>query len=366
MAHHSLLPARVPVLRRLSFFCRRSILTTSLATMTVWAYVGMNAALLWRTPDIALLSPNALAGFTGFAGLVTTMAYGGSRAAMRYAVLSADGLFVRLYPYGAVWGMGVGAPVTVPIKLMTVGESVKRAFTGVDPTSLYVGINGSVVQLTFDKPDAISQWVGGAGSGILWSAKGLAGALPTLGGAAALPPTASAKGTASATSAAAGSSSSSSTSTGDAATGGGPVVSPAMLYALPSAQRSAIRRYALLVHVLRGHPVAMDRVHADDWEVEAMIEQLNPERGRKPVEQRVAELRYWRPATDEVTGRPYWYHLVTWARQWTPPMVEGRGPLEWHVDLCLVGAQGGGEGGAETAVPAAAAVAVHVPASAAV
>ena len=295
--------------------------------MTVWGYVGLNASLLWRTPELALLSPNALAGFAGFAALVTAMAYGGSRAAMRYAVLSADGLSLRLYPYGAIWGLGVGAPVSVPVKLLSVGESVRRAFTGVDSSSLFVGVAGSAVQLTFDKPEEIAAWVGGAGSGLMWGAKGLLGAIPRphaqLLSSSPPPPSPSVSGGGGGVNAA---------GLTDASVSPA-LVSPTMLYALPASQRSALRRYALLCHVLRGNPVAVPRLASGEWELEAMAEQLNPGRGRKPAETRIAELRYWREARDLSDGRPYWYHVVNWARQWTPPLVEGRGPREYHPDL---------------------------------
>lgn len=46
-----------------------------------------------------------------FAVAMAVLAYAGSRAAMRAAVLTADGHHVRLYPYGAFMGM-VGAKYT--------------------------------------------------------------------------------------------------------------------------------------------------------------------------------------------------------------------------------------------------------------
>ena len=263
------------------------------------------------------MSPAIASGFIGFAGLVTAMSVGGARAAIRAAVLTQDGMFVRLYGYSPLFAVGGGtaAPVTVPLRLITLsGAAARRPFTGVDATTLHAGIANSVMQLTFDKPAALQPWVGGEGSGLVWGPRGLLGAV-----SAPQKQTAASRAGSAAV---------------DARSSPPALLTPQLMYGLPAAQRDAMRRYALFVHVLRGNVVDARRAASGDWELEAMCEQLDPASSprRRAVDARVDELRYWRRAADE-RGRPYWYHVVTWNRQWVAPTVDGRGPEEWHPDL---------------------------------
>lgn len=48
---------------------------------------------------------------------------------------------------------------------------------------------------------------------------------------------------------------------------------------------------------------------------------------------KVGDLVYWRKATDSKTGKTYWWHSLTWASQWMPPVVEGKDPYQWHPHL---------------------------------
>ncbi|RYG48007.1 hypothetical protein EON67_08010, partial [archaeon] len=64
------------------------------------------------------------------------------------------------------------------------------------------------------------------------------------------------------------------------------LVSPASLGNMTPTQRQELRDYAVLLHVLSGEPVDMDRLRSDAWELEAMTEQLNPLHGKSAKEQR--------------------------------------------------------------------------------
>jgi hypothetical protein len=147
-------------------------------------------------------------------------------------------------------------------------------------------------------------------------------------------------------------------------------VPPAALYAYPQEIRDQIRRYAVLVRILKGNPVTdMHRFRDGNWELESMIDQLfapikhtftlpappatadETKKGEDgtlattaaatsaavtlhgSTAAKVAELVYWREATDVKTGNKYWWHTVTWARQWAPPMVDGKGPYDWYPHL---------------------------------
>src|SRR4051812_12630245 len=108
------------------------------------------------------MSPAFASFFTMFAALITAMSVGGARSAMRVAVLTADGLSVRLYAYAPLMLGGMSAPVTVPIRLLdTAGESVRRPFTGADASTVHVSVGQAPLHITFDKPAAVMQWVGG-------------------------------------------------------------------------------------------------------------------------------------------------------------------------------------------------------------
>jgi hypothetical protein len=54
---------------------------------------------------------------------------------------------------------------------------------------------------------------------------------------------------------------------------------------------------------------------------------------RRLVECAQDELRYWRRTTDPRSGRDYWWHTASAARQWAMPTVDGKGPYEWHPNL---------------------------------
>jgi hypothetical protein len=369
----------------------KTVIGSSFGVVVMWAYVALNAKLTLSTPDLALLSRGALAGFTGFAGVGSLFFAGTARAAVRYAVLTADGLHVRLYPYASSWGpvLGLGAkPVTVPVRLLSVAErtaaagATAGATTGgkgvvggrSDNASIYVAVRGCAANLAFDKPAALLPWVGGPGTGLMMTERGVEGTLPDPSGTAAA---ALAVG-------------------GGAASGSSSVIRPSQLYALPPGDRDALRRYALLLHVLSGHTVEPARLRSQpaaattgdngegeaaaaaapaapaldaaggSWELEEMTVQLDPSgssaallpaaagsgvaagsrRGRA-ADARITELRYWRRTTDPDSGREYWWHTLTGASQWSPPVLEGRTPYEWHPDL----AAGDGRSTAPGAVP---------------
>lgn len=370
----------------------KTVIGSSFGVIVMWAYVALNAKLTLSTPDLALLSRGALAGFTGFAGVGSLFFAGTARAAVRYAVLTVDGLHVRFYPYASSWGplLGMGAkPVTVPIRLLSIAErtaaagATAGATTGgsagtggkgvvggrSDNASIYVAVRGCAANLAFDKPAALLPWVGGPGTGLVMGERGVGGTLPDPAGTAAA-----------------------ALAVSGAASGGSTVIRPSQLYALPPADRDALRRFALLVHVLSGHTVEPARLRAasaalsegdaaaaaaaapaaalgaagGSWELEDMTVQLDPSgssaallpsasgsgvaagsrRGRA-AEARITELRYWRRTTDPDTQREYWWHTLTGAAQWAPPVLDGKTPYEWHPDL----AAGDGRSTAPGAVP---------------
>ena len=309
---------------------RKNVVGSMFGATVIWAYVALNAKLYYFNPDIALLTGNQLAAFTGFAGLATIVFGSASRAAIRYAVLTADGLSLRLYPYASGWGPLGGEPVTIPIPMLSIAERTAGAVSGgagnpnrggggrADNGSVYVDVRGSNANLVFDKPASILPWVGGPGTGLVMSAKGVSGTNPDPAGNAAAALAIAGAGAAS------------------------PVASLQMLYSLPTADREAIRRYALLVHCLSGRTVDPARLRDDvsggGWELEDMTSQLDPATsgtGRKPAAARITELRFWRRAVDRDSGRSYWWHTITGNTQWTPPLIEGKSPYEWHPDLAL-------------------------------
>lgn len=300
---------------------RKTVVGSAFGAAVLALYVGVNARLTLAASELALLTEPQLAGFGAVALVAGLMFAGTTRAAVRYAVLSADGLSVRLYPYAPAW-IGAARPVTLPIKLLSIAPRTVEEGAGVtgagagrvggrtDGTSVYVSVKGCASFLTFDKPARVMQWIGGPGTGLVTTARGVSGTVPESRAAAA---------------AAAGGS--------DVFTGSG-IVTPQMLYSLPSADREAVREYALLVHVLSGRTVDMPAVASGSWELGEMTSQLDQDaHPRKGPEGRVWELRNWRRAVDPASGTPYWWNTLSRHVQWSEPQVDGKGPYAWHPDL---------------------------------
>jgi len=185
--------------------------------------------------------------------------------------------------------------------------------------------------LTFDKPDGLFDLNRVEGTGLLFGRSGLLTV-------EAAPPPEAPKGKDAAAAAAA--------SVGSGVSNPN-LLTPAALYGSPVEVRQRLRRYALLVRVLGGQPVAdMGRLHEGAWELEAMADQLgtaalppgtaipagagavSPARAAK-----VQELVFWRQARDPASGNAFWWNTATWASQWMQPTVEGRGVYDWFPAL---------------------------------
>lgn len=352
---------------------RKSVLNTQIGTGAVWAYAAFNAKLAWSAPELALLQNEGLVAFVAFAGIFSVFLVAGARAAVRHAVLTADGLSLRLYPFAASYGAlgGFSEPTTVPIRLLSLtnadGDGGRRGttFGRSDSGELTVAVRGSeTTLLSLDKPAVVMPWVGGAGCGLVRSPRGFSGALPdpqgSVAAAVSLSPSAS-----SSTSWSSGATLAGGGGNAAASASSGGVVSPSMMASLPPATRSALRDYALLVHVLSGRTVDPHRLADGAFEFEEMAVQLDPAGAPAgsggggggsssggsgggsrrapptPTEMRVADLRYWRRAVDPDSQREYWWHVLTSHAQWSAPTVDGKGPLEWHPELLQAPAPAG-------------------------
>jgi hypothetical protein len=268
---------------------KRTITLSWAASLTASGYfVAVKAAELWN-PALQLLNATWTAVFGAVGVLTVGLAVSTSRCCVRAAVLCADGAHVRVYPYGVFMGVGMGAPVTVPIKLLRENSSFKAAKK--DSDAMYVQVKESKAHLIWDKPTGVPL-PKGPGSGLTWTAKGVE-----------VPATSAPAATSAVT-----------------PTGG--------LYLMTPADRAAFRRYALLAHILNGNTVHMPSVLSDSWELERMKEQLDPARQLNPRQLRQEELRYWKSAVDKKTGQEYWYHELTWNRQWLPPTIDGKSPRD--------------------------------------
>lgn len=280
--------ARVPIMEGEHLLYTAGASTKRTITLS-WAsalvasgyFVAVKGAEAWN-PALQLLNTAWTAVFAGVGISTMGLAVSTSRCCVRAAVLCSDGAHVRIYPYGAVMGIGMGKPVTVPVKLLKENAAFKAAKK--DSDAVYVQVKDSKAHLIWDKPAGLPL-TKGPGSGLNWTPKGVA--LPS--------------------------------STGLTTEG---------LYLMTAEDRAALKNYALLCHVLNGHTVHMPTVLSGAWELERLREQLEPGKHYNPKQQRLADLTYWKPATDRATGREYWYHELTWQTVWQPPVVDGKGPRE--------------------------------------
>lgn len=349
-----------------------------LGSGVMWVYLATTNGLALVYPDSDL--PNSSSNWimrlvTGGAILTTLLSTAATRATIRYAVLTADGHHVRLYPYGSFFGLGVGKAVTVPVKHLSIRESVNRK--GKETETLMVHIRDSAVPVQFDKPADLLQLGRVFGTGVRFSA---AGGVTGVAEGPAPAPSGDAKAAADAAGAATDAAGAAAAGLGGA--GGAPVAGntaaaaastsylpPSALYELPVEVRERLRSYALLLHVLHGRPVAdMARLASGAWELERMGEQLgshahllqlqlqqgrggpgtgtgadSPSSGEESAGSgsggssskaaRIAELVHWRKARDPASGRVYWWNTASFATQWHTPAVDGMGPYEWHPHL---------------------------------
>lgn len=87
---------------------RRSLMGYWLGSGVMWVYLATTNGLALVYPDSDL--PNSSSNWimrlvTGGAILTTLLSTAATRATIRYAVLTADGHHVRLYPYGSFFGL---------------------------------------------------------------------------------------------------------------------------------------------------------------------------------------------------------------------------------------------------------------------
>jgi len=236
---------------------------------------------------LPLLSPAWTAVMASAALFTSVVTYGTMRSMARAVVLTADGQSLRIYPFSLIPFnfSGLGAPVTVPIRLLRENADVSAKRDGAE-ASIFVKVRHGGV-----KGDA---WSGGdfcvekppraelvlppvRGSGLAFTERGL----------------------------------SPSSVPADL------VASPARALPLARSDHEAFRRYAVLAWVLNGNPVMdMARLRSGDWQLESMAAQLGA--ADRATLQEIGLAR-WRQAADEKTGRPYFYCAESWEVAWEPP-----------------------------------------------
>jgi hypothetical protein len=260
---------------------KRTVLTSWIGAGTCSLYLGAakGVELLSTSADAVLLSPTWTAVFATVAAATAFFATAVTRTCVRYAVLTADGAHLRVHAYG-LGGIGSGKGISVPVPLLAV--DVPYMERRKDGEALHVRVNGSKAPLVFDKPSGLGI-PRSPGTGLVWDRDGLVSLV--LGGA------------------------------GEAGAPARPPVTSDALGLLDKDVRAALRRYAVLVHVLGGHPVDTARVRAGDFPLSAL------KTATKPTDAALRAL--WKSATDPTSGKTYYYHELTWQRQWTPPTVEG-------------------------------------------
>jgi hypothetical protein len=258
---------------------QRTVFLAWVGAATCTLYLGAVKAAELASPGVgALLSPAWTAVF-GLVSVVTVqLARATGSCCVRHAVLERDGAHLRVYPYGAL-GLGAGAPVVLPIALLSLNEGFAERRK--DAEALHVKVKESAAHLIFDKPAALYGIAALPGSGLAFDAKS---------GAAALLPS-------HATAAAA----------DDAA-------APAS-DAAAAARKEALRRYAVLVNVLGGHTVDAARVADGAFELARLRADLRPTGAAAAA----AARSLWKTAVDPATQAAYYYHEATWQTQWTRP-----------------------------------------------
>lgn len=270
---------------------RRNIVQSAFGSAVISLYVLGVKAVEYAKPELALLNSTWTTVFAGVAAASVGFAVIAARAGVKYAVLTADGAHLRLYPYGSFFGVGTGKPVTVPIKLLRENPDFRGAKKASDAVFVTVsaGLYGapSRAHLVFDKPVGLPL-AKGPGSALSWTKRGLAPeSLPGNVTGAADNKTVDALG-----------------------------------LKMTSQERDDFRKYALLMHIVQGNPVEMDAVRSDDWELGNMKEQLDPTRNKTSKQLRADEIaKYWKSAKAE-DGSTYWYHELTWDTRWSAPTVD--------------------------------------------
>ena len=277
-----------------------------LPTMLCTAYLGVVKGVELYTPSLeALLSPAWSLAFLAMTVGSGMLALGTTSLCVRALVLAADGQAVRVYPYGRLMGIGLGAGVTIPLRLLR--ENVDFAGAKRDPGALFVQVRSggaagvwSHAHLILDKPPAaLVPRLPTPGSSLSFSPKGLSPA-----SAAALAAAAQAAAQAAR-------------------------AQPLGLPPLASlAEQQALRSYVLLVWLLQGNCVVdMERLRRGEWKVDSIGADLgegsmgNTKAG-KAYQQR-AMAAQWRQAQEQGTGRVYYYNVLTWERAWVNPCSTG-------------------------------------------
>ena len=234
----------------------------------------------------------------GAAAFTTFVSFGTLRSMARAVVLTADGQSLRVYPFSLTpFSLrGLGAPVTVPIRLLREAADfgTKKDATAEDLIYVKVrhdGVRGeklSPIAFCVEKPPRAELALPPVrGSGLSFTARGLSPTSVPLDLAAT------------------------------------------SLRALPMARsdHEAFRSYALLAWVLNGNPVMdMARLRSGDWQLESMAAQLGAA-DRATLHE--VGLGRWREVLDKGTGRPYYYCAETWDVAWGPPP----GWREWRAAL---------------------------------
>ena len=279
---------------------RRTVMHGWLGAAVIDGYVLLVRAIEATTPGVALLSPAWNLAFTGIVIAATALAVASSRCSARVVILAAGGHHIRVYPYGSWGGWGVGAPVTLPIKLLAEGGA-----GGKDKDALYVRIrvgglpNGTLsrVPLVIDKPVALPRARLAPGSGLLFTPSGLAPESLSIAGDAL----------------------------GVAATAPSSPLPVGGAHPLVPVDTETFRRYVLLAWVVQGHPVLqMQRLLSGHWELRSMATQLGGVETSGSAAARAASAAgaqaiHWRRATDE-RGRQYFYNELSWHTQWHAPI----------------------------------------------
>jgi hypothetical protein len=188
--------------------------------------------------------------------------------------------------------------VTVPVRACALAAPAAGSRDAAP--CLALTLRGAAAPLLLDKPAAAAGPLDRArapGTGLLWGADGLRGVAP--------------------------------------ADGDGPHAPTAAVAAAHAAALPALKAYALLVRTLGGAPVAdMRAARAGEWALETMhatlgAQQRAADAAADAAPRAAADLAYWRRAA-AADGRVFWWHTLTWARQWHEPTVDGKGPYHWH------------------------------------
>ena len=263
---------------------QRTVFLSWVGAATCTLYLGAVKAAEVASPALgALLSPAWTAVFAAVSLVTVQLARATSSCCVRHAVLERDGAHLRLYPYGAL-GLGVGREVVVPVPLLSLNEGFAERRK--DAEALHVKVKNSAAHLIFDKPAGLYAVAALPGSGLAFDAKsGAAALLPSHSTAAAVDDAALA------------------VVAGDAATNAA---------ADAAADRvEALRRYAVLVHVLHGNCVDAARVADGGFELARLRHDLRP-----PA---AAARSLWKSVKIEETGATYYFHEATWQTQWEQP-----------------------------------------------